>query len=114
MAMAAVCRGRPLAARGRTKIVVCDWDHDGRPDVLCSPPIAKNGGHQFFLGNQGLQGDKLVMKPEAKRIILDNLNFPPFTHYNMCEPVDFDGDGVWEVLAGSTGGTSTIGSSETR
>ena len=98
--------GRPVVVAGhwrhvgRTKIVVCDWDHDGRADVLCSPPIAKNGGHQFFFGNQGLQGDKLVMKPEAKRIILDNLNFPPFTHYNMCEPVDFDGDGVWEVLAG--------------
>jgi hypothetical protein len=83
---------------GRTKIVVCDWDHDGRSDIMCSPPITQND--QFFFLNQGIRDGKLVMKRDNHRILLRGVSFPPFTHYAMCEPVDFDGDGVWEVVAG--------------
>ena len=103
--------GQPLVVAGhgrhigRTKIAVCDWDHDGRADVLCSPPITQNGGYQFFFGNRGVRDGRVVMKPEPRRIILKNVDTPPFTHYAMCEPVDFNGDGQWEVLAGFDRGT---------
>ncbi len=85
---------------GRTKVAVCDWDHDGRDDILCSPPIAQNGGRQFFFHNVSHQDGRLIMKANPRRVSLNNVSTPPFTHYNMCEPVDFDGDGTWEVLAG--------------
>jgi len=81
---------------GRTKIVVCDWDHDGKADIICSPPITKND--RFFFHNQGTRDGKLLLERDDHRISLRNVSFP--THYSMCEPVDFDGDGVWEVLAG--------------
>ncbi|MCP4644106.1 MAG: aminotransferase class III-fold pyridoxal phosphate-dependent enzyme, partial [bacterium] len=29
------------AATGRSKIVVCDWDHDGRADVISSPQLGR-------------------------------------------------------------------------
>jgi len=56
----------------------------------------------FFVVNR--EG-RVVMKPEPRRIILKNVDTPPFTHYAMCEPVDFNGDGQWEVLAGFDRGT---------
>ena len=85
---------------GRTKIAVCDWDHDGRVDVLCSPVIAQNRGYQLFYRNMAVREGTVVLRSEPQRIVLNNVATPPFTHYAMCEPVDFDGDGQWEVLAG--------------
>jgi len=83
---------------GRTKIVVCDWDHDGKSDIICSPPITQND--QFFFHNQGTRDGRLILERDDHRIKLRNVSFPPFTHFVMCEPVDFDGDGQWEVIAG--------------
>ena len=83
---------------GRAKIAVCDWDHDGKPDIICSPVI--NVNDQYFFQNQGTRDGKLILQREDHRIKLRNVRFPHFNHYYMCEPVDFDGDGVWEVVAG--------------
>ena len=85
---------------GRTKLAACDWDHDGRVDILCSPPIASNAGYQFYFGNVAVKDGKVVMKMEKRRVLMSGVRTPPFTHYAMCEPVDFDKDGKWEVLAG--------------
>ena len=81
-------------------IAVCDWDHDGRVDVLCSPVIAQNRGYQLFYKNLAVREGTVVLRSEPQRIVLNNVSTPPFTHYAMCEPVDLDGDGQWEVLAG--------------
>ncbi len=83
---------------GRAKIVVCDWDHDGKKDIICSPVI--NVKDQYFFKNEGTRDGKLLLQRDDHRIKLRNVNFPAFVHYQMCEPVDLDRDGTWEVLAG--------------
>jgi hypothetical protein len=87
-----------VRATGRSKIVVCDWDHDGRADVISSPQLGRRD-HQLFFRNQGTQAGRLVLefRPEYLRVVS---KLTTWGHYAMCEPVDFDGDGLWEALAG--------------
>ena len=85
-------------ATGRSKIVVCDWDHDGRADVISSPQLGRRD-YQLFFHNRGVKDGSLVLefRPEYLRVVS---KVTTWGHYAMCEPVDFDGDGLWEALAG--------------
>ncbi len=89
----------PVRATGRTKIVMCDWDHDGRCDIITSPKLGGGGGYQYLFRNLGLKDGKLCVEHRPKQIRVTG-HITRWTHFSMVEPVDFDGDGQWEVLAG--------------
>jgi len=84
---------------GRTKLVVCDWDRDGRPDILASPSVHARSGCQLLFRSLGMADGILRMRLHNRRIQTDYSG-----HYTMCEPVDFDGDGVWEIISGRDSG----------
>ncbi len=75
-----------------------DWDRDGRPDVISSPHLGKRE-YQLLFRNLGVKDGKLVLDLQPKRIRLA-VKLGRWSHFAMCEPVDFDRDGTWEVIAG--------------
>ena len=83
---------------GRSKLVVVDWDHDGRADIISSPGLGRRD-FQLFWRNLGIKDGKLQLDHQPKRISL-RTHAKGWGHFAMCEPVDFDGDGHWEVIAG--------------
>ena len=87
-----------VRATGRAKLVVVDWDHDGRADVITSPQLGKRD-YQFLFHNQGMKSGALQLELRRKQIALRR-KVRGWSHFAMCEPVDFDGDGQWEALAG--------------
>jgi hypothetical protein len=97
-------KGKPFTitgtvrATGRAKLAVCDWDHDGRPDIISSPQLGRRD-FQLLFRNLGVRAGKLVLELRPKQVRLSG-HLGGWGHYAMCEPVDFDGDGLWEVLAG--------------
>jgi hypothetical protein len=92
---------------GRAKLVVCDWDHDGKPDIISSPPNFENIRHLRFFRNLGVKDDHLLLEFQPDRIILDPPNVEhyleefcgPWGHYYMGMPVDFNRDGLWEFIS---------------
>ena len=92
-----------VRATGRTKLVVCDWDHDGRPDIISSPALGKRD-YQLLFRNMGVQDGRLTLDLRPKQILVKGHIGKRWSHFAMCEPVDFDGDGIWEVLAGTDRG----------
>lgn len=94
--------------RGRTKINVLDWDHDGVLDMLIgvgpqheSPFRAS---YVLFFKNVGSNESPLFKRPE---IILWNEDGKPlefWRHGVHPEAVDWNGDGKYELLAGADQG----------
>jgi hypothetical protein len=92
---------------GRAKLVVCDWDHDGKPDIICSPPKFENIRYLRFFRNLGVKDDNLLVEFQPERIKLEPPDVEhylgefcgPWGHYYMASPVDFDRDGAWEVIS---------------
>ena len=97
-------KGKPFTltgavrATGRAKLVVVDWDHDGRVDIISSPQLGRRD-FQLLFRNTGSKGGKLGLELRPKQIRI-KLPTSGWSHFAMCEPADFDGDGRWEVLAG--------------
>lgn len=87
-----------VRATGRTKLVVCDWNHDGHADLIASPPLGQRTYQLLFL-NRGVGGNQLRLELQSKTISMP-LDLKGWSHFAMCEPVDFDNDGQWEVLSG--------------
>ncbi|MBN2449542.1 MAG: VCBS repeat-containing protein [Lentisphaeria bacterium] len=96
---------RPIVAcgtvrgTGRTKLAVCDWDRDGVMDILASPTVHNRKGAQVFCRGLGARDGVPRFRVDANRIVTDYTG-----HYTMAEPVDFDGDGAWEILSGRDSG----------
>jgi len=88
-----------VRATGRTKIVVCDWDHDGRCDIITSPKLGGGQGYQNLFRNLGEKDGRLALEHRPKQIRVTG-HIGRWTHFSMIEPADFDGDGQWEVIAG--------------
>ena len=91
--------------RGRNKIQVIDWDGNGLLDLVVG--VGPQPGSVFFssfvllLRNVGTNAAPVFARPEP---LLFNREGRPLEFYrhtvNPC-PVDWDGDGRWEILAGA-------------
>lgn len=66
-----------------------DWDNDGDLDLLLS----------------GKMGIKLrINEGDSKHAIFANSNISVFNDYNADAVVDWDGDGLWDIISGSDDG----------
>jgi len=93
---------------GRAKLVVCDWNHDSKPDILCSPPKFEGIRHLRYFKNLGIQNNTLIveylpeqilLEPPPVEFYLEEFGCGPWGHYYMAVPVDFNRDGFWEVIS---------------
>ena len=77
---------------GRTKLAACDWDGDGKCDLFAYLHHYRNvsDGERVMFEPQP---DLVAPSPEGR-----------WGHYSMIEPVDWDGNGKWEMLAGRDNG----------
>jgi len=89
----------PLDVGNRATPVWVDWNADGRPDLLCGAM----DGKAWLALNQGAPGAPLLASPVA---LLNSggtaLVIP--SGRSCLVPLDPNGDGVWDLLAGNTDG----------
>jgi hypothetical protein len=82
---------------GRATLTVMDWDGDGKLDLLVSNAIESFDGLRWYR-NIGTK-EKWVLARQPN--IALNL---PWNHYQLLDPIDWDGDGKTDLIAGSEGG----------
>jgi hypothetical protein len=101
---------RPSRGIGRSKFVVVDWNRDGRADILSSSPLGDRDPFIYYYENLGMKDGRLLLDFRPQQIkVTGHVREGMFTHYNMLEPVDFDGDGEWEGVAGMDNRHPAIG-----
>ena len=94
--------------RGRTKINVVDWDQDGLLDLLLGvgPQHGSpyRGSYVLFAKNVGTNENPLFKRPEV--LLWDSGGRPLefWRHGVHMAPVDWDGDGKYELVAGADQG----------
>jgi hypothetical protein len=90
---------------GRTVFSAVDWDGDGLTDIVASLYFASRSDFIGLYRNLGLVNGKPTFEFLPRAIEVRGMVKPGnFTHYRMLEPVDFDGDGHYEALAGEDHG----------
>ena len=94
--------------RGRTKLNVIDWDGDGLPDLLIGvgPQHGSpyRGSYILLARNVGCNRQPVFAKPEV--LVFDDSGQPLefWRHGVHMAPVDWDGDGGFELVAGADQG----------
>jgi hypothetical protein len=88
--------GKPIKGPGgRSSVIVCDWDRDGKKDlVLADQDIKQNGGYLFFK-NTGT--DAAPVFGEPKRILFNGKPVD-YVRPNLGKCVDWDGDGKQDFI----------------
>ena len=82
--------GKPVQGTGRSSVLVCDWDGDGRKDVV----LADEKGYHFYR-NVGSPGSPVL---EGPRPILFNGRNVTYARPNLGSFVDWDGDGKRNLI----------------
>ena len=82
---------------GRAMLTLMDWDEDGKLDLIAGNAIENFDGLRWYR-NVGSNS-----KPVLSRQPNLSLNLP-WNHYHQIEPVDWNGDGKLDLIAGSEGG----------
>jgi len=82
---------------GRGMLALMDWDEDGSLDLIAGNAIENFDGLRWYKNVGTATKWALARQPDIP------LNFPA-NHYIQIEPVDWDGDGKLDLLAGSEGG----------
>jgi hypothetical protein len=82
--------GKPIQGSGRSSVLVCDWDGDGRKDVV----LAGEKGYHFYR-NVGSPAQPVL---EAPRPILFNGRNVSYARPNLGSFVDWDGDGKRDLI----------------
>ena len=94
--------------RGRTKINVVDWDDDGRLDLLLGVgPQHRSpyrGSYVLFAQNVGTNENPVFRRPEVLLWDEDGSPLEFWRHGVHMTPVDWDGDGRYELIAGADQG----------
>ena len=91
--------------RGRTKIQVVDWDHNGTLDLVLGvgpqPGSAFYSSYVLLCRNVGSSAAPLFKRPEALLFNAAGKALEFWRHAVHPGLVDWDGDGAWEILAGA-------------
>lgn len=82
---------------GRATLTLMDWDGDGKLDLLVSNAIESFDGLRWYRNLGTKQKWVLARQPNIA------LNLP-WNHYQLLDPIDWDGDGKTDLIAGSEGG----------
>jgi hypothetical protein len=94
--------------RGRTKINVVDWDGDGVLDLLIGTGPQHGspwrGSFVLFMKNVGTNQEPVFKHPEILLWDADGAPLEFFRHGVHMAPVDWDGDGKFELVAGADHG----------
>ena len=91
--------------RGRTKIQVVDWDHNGTLDLVLG--VGPQPGSPFYSSyvllcrNVGSSAAPLFKRPEVLLFNAAGKALEFWRHAVHPGLVDWDGDGAWEILAGA-------------
>ena len=86
-----MANGRPIQHGARASVLVCDWNNDGRKDVVC----ADANGYQWHR-NGGAVAE--AVWDEAKPIMF-NGKMVKYVRPNLGSYVDWDGDGKRDFIA---------------
>ena len=94
--------------RGRTKINVVDWDRDGLLDLLIGvgPQHGSpyRGSYVLFAQNVGTIESPVFRRPEVLLWDTDGQPLEFWRHGAHMAPVDWDGDGKYELVVGADQG----------
>jgi hypothetical protein len=82
---------------GRAMLAIMDWDEDGKLDLIAGNAIENFDGLRWYR-NTGTNA-KWVLSRQPNLAL--NL---PWNHYHQLEPIDWNGDGKLDLIAGSEGG----------
>jgi hypothetical protein len=91
--------------RGRTKLNVVDWDGDGLLDLLIGvgpqPGSPWRGSYVLFAKNVGTNKEPVFKRPDILLWDADGMPLEFWRHGVHMAPVDWDGDGGFELVAGA-------------
>ena len=94
--------------RGRTKINVVDWDGDGVLDLLIGVGPQHGapypGSYVLFAKNVGSNAAPVFRRPAVLLFDTDGSPLGFWRHGAHMAPVDWDGDGSYELIAGADQG----------
>lgn len=82
---------------GRAMLAWMDWNADGKADLIAGNAIENFDGLRWYENTGSAAKWTMVRRPNIA------LNLP-WNHYHQIEPIDWDGDGKTDLLAGSEGG----------
>jgi len=81
---------KPIQVGGRASVLVCDWNNDGRKDLL----LADDKGY-YFCKNTGSSGSPSLADPKP---ILFGRGQVKYVRPNLGSFVDWDGDGKKDLI----------------
>jgi len=82
---------------GRAMLALMDWDEDGKLDLIAGNAIENFDGLRWYRNTGTKTNWVLARQPNL------SLNLP-WNHYHQIEPIDWNGDGKLDLIAGSEGG----------
>lgn len=80
--------GSPIARGGRASVLVCDWNNDGRKDLV----FADQDYGYFWFRNNGTDANPTL-------VAASSLGLDMYTRPNLGSFVDWDGDGKKDFMA---------------
>ncbi len=88
--------GKPIKGTGgRSSVMVCDWDRDGKKDlVFADQDVKQNGGYMWF---KNVGTDAAPVLGEGK-FILFNGKRVDYVRPNLGKCIDWDGDGKQDFI----------------
>lgn len=91
--------------RGRTKLQVIDWNHNGKLDLIIGvgpqPGSEFTSSYVLLCRNVGTNAEPVFKRPEVLLFDSDGTPLQFWRHAAHPGVVDWSGDGQWELLVGA-------------
>jgi hypothetical protein len=88
--------GKPIKGRsGRASVAVCDWDRDGKKDLIFADQDIKEDGGYLFFKNVGTDAGPILAEGKT---ILFNGKTVNYVRPNLGNCIDWDGDGKQDLI----------------